>query len=116
MLKILKSGAKLRRWTPNVHINFNRINLVIHWESLQVFKVAKSGDSDVPCVDIQFRCKSFAYLKKTHHCFSYTLQMKIKFIKVRGDVRKKHQFYKPLFILQFGVGLSLSPEKDPYLD
>ena len=92
MLKILKSGAKLRRWTSNVHINFNQINLLIYWESLLMFKVAKSGGSDFPCVDIQFRCKSFPYLKKTHHSLFCTLQTKIKFVEVRGDVRKKHQF------------------------
>ncbi|CAK8691533.1 unnamed protein product [Clavelina lepadiformis] len=39
--------------------------------------------------------------------------MKIKFVKVGGDICKKHKFYKPLFILQFRVYLVLTCQKDP---
>ena len=81
------------------YINFSYINLVINRKSLQVFKLAKSCSFNVPCVHIQFSYKTFPCLK--NHCFSWTLQTKIKFVKVHMVISTRNisltsQFFPPV--------------------
>ena len=53
-----------------------------------MFKVAKSGGLAVPCVDIQCKYKSFAYLKKTHLCLFVLFLVLSKRPLFRLDIRR----------------------------